>query len=361
MMKLQIEEPDDATLVALAQSGERDAFSRLLLRYLPSVQRLCRRLLGPGPAAEDAAQEAVIQAFLGLERLNEPARFGAWLHAIAANLARMELRRRRLLSLDALPGGSQFTVLWSAGTLSPEEVHAARETHDAIVVALSELSAVNREVTIGFYLEGYSYAELAELLGVPISTIKGRLFKGRRQLQRALAPLAHELLKPDRRRKELVVETPELIEVSIDSVRAVRPEAEQPETPGRVVVLRERAGERILPIWIGPWEGMSIQQALEGTQTPRPMTHDLTVRLLETLQSQVQRVVVNKLLEQTFYAEIAIAQGDQSYTIDARPSDALALAVRTNAPIAVAREVMDTAGGREDDQEFWQRQEAEAR
>src|SRR5919112_609238 len=91
------------------------------------------------------------------------------------------------------------------------------ETHDAIVAALNELSVVNREVAIGFYLEGYSYVELAELLGVPVSTVKGRLFKGRRQLRRTLAPTAREVLKPDRRpRKEHLMEASELVEAQID-------------------------------------------------------------------------------------------------------------------------------------------------
>jgi RNA polymerase sigma-70 factor (ECF subfamily) len=197
-MKLHKDSSDDAALVGRTLAGEREAFSPLLLRYYPSVLRLCRRLLGASPASQDVAQEAALQAFLGLAQLHEPDRFGAWLHAIAANLARMALRRRRLLSLDALTDGAQPAVLWAA-TPTPEEVHAARELHDAIVAALGELSSVNREVAIGFYLEGYSYAELAELLGVPVSTVKGRLFKGRRQLRRALAPLAHDVLKPDRR------------------------------------------------------------------------------------------------------------------------------------------------------------------
>jgi RNA polymerase sigma factor (sigma-70 family) len=344
-MKLHEDRPGDAALVARTLAGEREAFGPLLLRYYPSVLRLCQRLLGAFPASQDVAQEAALQAFLGLSQLQEPERFGAWLHAIAANLARMALRRRRLLSLDALTDGAPLAVLWAA-TPTPEEVHAARELHDAIVAALGELSSVNREVAIGFYLEGYSYAELAELLGVPVSTIKGRLFKGRRQLRRALAPLAHDVLKPDRRpRKELAMETPEYVAVTIDSIRA------HPDTDHRVVVLRANE-DRILPIWIGPFEADAITMTLEGRRPDRPMTHDLTVRLLETLTAQVQQVVVNKIVDTTFYAEITLDQGGQRHQIDARPSDALALAVRTNTPIFVANAVMDKAGGPDDD-EYW--------
>ncbi len=87
-------------------AGEREAFGPLLLRYYPSVLRLCQRLLGPALAAQDVAQEAALQAFLGLAQLHEPDRFGAWLHAIASNLACMAL---------PLTDGAPLAVLWRAG------------------------------------------------------------------------------------------------------------------------------------------------------------------------------------------------------------------------------------------------------
>jgi bifunctional DNase/RNase len=192
-------------------------------------------------------------------------------------------------------------------------------------------------------------------LGVPVSTVKGRLFKGRRQLQRALESVAREVLKPDHRpRKELAMETPELVEVKIDSVRT------DPENEHRIVVLREAGADRILPIWIGPPEADSIAMALEGRQPDRPMTHDLTLRLVETLGAQVQRVVVNNLAENTFYAEVTLAQGAQRHLVDSRPSDALALAARTGTPIYAARAILDTCGG-PDDHAFWEHQRDEMR
>src|SRR5947209_2134907 len=147
-MNHQSDTPDDETLAALVMAGEREAFSSLLLRYYPSVVRMCTRLLGPTLEAQDVAQEAALQAFLRLASLHDPARFGAWLHAIAANLARMALRRRRTLSLDALDDGASLAVLWAPRVPTPEDVHDAREVHDAIVAALNELSMVNREVVI---------------------------------------------------------------------------------------------------------------------------------------------------------------------------------------------------------------------
>src|SRR5690349_1887464 len=88
------ENQDDATLIASILAGEREAFDILLARYSSSVLRLCTALLGNTFEAQDIAQEASLQAFLGLARLQEPAHFAAWFHAIAANLARSALRRR---------------------------------------------------------------------------------------------------------------------------------------------------------------------------------------------------------------------------------------------------------------------------
>lgn len=331
---------NDATLVTLVLAGEREAFGPLLQRYYASVVRLCERLLGANLEAQDVAQEAALQAFLGLAQLQEPGRFGAWLHAIAANLARMLLRRRhQIRSLDALEDTAPVVVLWSAGPLPPEVVQTTREIHDEIVAALNDLSLVNREVAIGFYLEGYSYSELAALLGVPVSTIKGRLFFGRRQLRRTLQPLADEVLKPDRRqRKEPHVETPELIELNIDAIRF------DPMNPSRALVLREGESNRYLPIWIGPAEADAIAMALEGQQPQRPMTHDLALRMLAPFEIHVQQVVVNNLTDNTFFADLTLTQGDRQHIVDARPSDAIALAVRSGVPIYVTSEVMAKAG-----------------
>jgi len=134
------------------------------------------------------------------------------------------------------------------------------------------------------------------------------------------------------------MEASELVEVTIESIRTSQ------LTLHRVVVLSEQGGERLLPIWIGPFEADAIQMALEGTQTHRPMTHDLALRLIEPLGGTVRQIVINRIAESTFYAEITLAANGQTHVVDARPSDAIALAVRNGAPIYVARAVFDTAG-----------------
>lgn len=111
-----------------------------------------------------------------------------------------------------------------------------------------------------------------------------------------------------------------------------------------VVLLRERDGDRVLPIFIGPLEASAIAYALEKTKFPRPLTLDLMRLMVEGLQGHVCRVIITKIENETFFAEIVIETGDRVLTIDARPSDSVGLALRTEAPIYVAEAVMEKAG-----------------
>jgi bifunctional DNase/RNase len=109
-------------------------------------------------------------------------------------------------------------------------------------------------------------------------------------------------------------------------------------------VLEHSDPERVLPIWIGAQEATSILVATEGQEVPRPLSHDLMKTLLDTLGAEVERVEVTRIEEGTFYAEITLLTPTGQQTVDARPSDAIALAVRTGATIWVADAVLAEAG-----------------
>ena len=143
-----------------------------------------------------------------------------------------------------------------------------------------------------------------------------------------------------------------MIEVTVDDIIVRTPKSEaatwtEPKDwlgklgPLYVVLLKEQVGERILPIWVGTPEGSALALQLSASATPRPMTHDLTARLLEVVDAKIERVTVTRLHENTFYATIAVSIGEQVHDVDARPSDALNLALRMNAPIFVAPEVFE--------------------
>jgi bifunctional DNase/RNase len=111
-----------------------------------------------------------------------------------------------------------------------------------------------------------------------------------------------------------------------------------------IVLLRELEGRhRVLPIFIGPPEATAIALALDGVETPRPMTHDLMKELLDQLHAEVARIVVTDLIDQTFYAAIQLQVGDQTHEVSSRPSDAIALAVRVGATVYASESVLDEA------------------
>jgi bifunctional DNase/RNase len=108
-----------------------------------------------------------------------------------------------------------------------------------------------------------------------------------------------------------------------------------------IVLLKTADGNKFLPIWIGHPEAAAILMKLQGATTPRPMTHDLVTEMLSQLDAQVVRITVTELKENTFYASITVQQNGSEIEIDSRPSDAIALAVRAEAPIFAAEEVIE--------------------
>ena len=132
-----------------------------------------------------------------------------------------------------------------------------------------------------------------------------------------------------------------MVHVRIASL-ALDPRSSQP-----VIILKpldEDAGTgKLLPIWIGHPEATAILLALEGTEPPRPLTHDLMKSMLEALDSYVERVDITRMEEGTFFAAVTLRSEDRTRIIDARPSDSIALAIRMGAPIYVAEEVFDAA------------------
>ena len=108
-----------------------------------------------------------------------------------------------------------------------------------------------------------------------------------------------------------------------------------------VVILRDAEEKNFLPIWVGVFEANAIALQMEGVTTPRPMTHDLLKNLISQIQGDVVRVVINNLQENTFYAQIHLRVADRDLTIDSRPSDAIALALRSQAPVFVEESVLE--------------------
>jgi uncharacterized protein len=116
-----------------------------------------------------------------------------------------------------------------------------------------------------------------------------------------------------------------------------------PATNMPIVVLKDTSSDTVMPIWVGIFEANAIAVEIEKLSTPRPMTHDLTRNLIHHLNGRLERVVITEIREDTFFAKLWLRQGDDPVMVDARPSDAIALALRFDCPIFVAEPVMQSA------------------
>lgn len=115
-----------------------------------------------------------------------------------------------------------------------------------------------------------------------------------------------------------------------------------------VVILREKGGTRVLPIWIGPAEASAIAMELQGIKAPRPLTHDLLKQIVTGLGGELRRVVISGVRENTYFAELLIRRDEQVFQVDARPSDSIALALRLHAPIFATDQLLDQSGTESD-------------
>jgi bifunctional DNase/RNase len=118
-----------------------------------------------------------------------------------------------------------------------------------------------------------------------------------------------------------------------------------PITNMPIVILKDSEGDRVLPIWVGIFEANAIALQIENITTPRPMTHDLLKNVLSDLEASVEKIVVSELRDNTFYAMIYLNRSGEVLAVDSRPSDAIALALRTKSPIFVEESVVESAKG----------------
>jgi RNA polymerase sigma factor (sigma-70 family) len=336
----------DADLVEATLEGDHAAFGELVDRHARRLTALARRLLGDDGEAEDLTQEALLHAYLGLSRLRDPDRFSSWAYGIVLNLARMRLRDGRdgVVPLADAEGGRRVPMALTTQP-SPVELVEMREVWARVQHAVDLLPAEQRRAVLLHYVDGLSCEEIATLLGEPAGTVRVRLHRARGRLRHRLSSLA-----PTRR------EAPVMIEMTLEDVviRVLKDEEETQAArvsgrPLRIVLLREKGGERVLPIWIGAAEGDALASQLTGRSMPRPLTPDLMARLLEASGATIERVAVSSLRDKTFYAVITVTAGGRSTDLDARPSDALNLAARVGAPIYVDEEIMESGGVRADE------------
>jgi RNA polymerase sigma factor (sigma-70 family) len=334
-----VEKRTDTELVARARCGDKRAFDQLVARYQPLAQRVARGMVADAEIARDLAQEAMLQAYLSLGHLKDDSRFQSWLHGIVRNVCRSYIRDLKAdwLSLEALAGGMMWDgIPFSGSTIDPQSAVEARERGRAVSAAMGSLSTTDQAVARLFYDEQLSLKEIAATVGLTVRAVKNRLYRARKQLRERLLPAYPEMecvVRGHPRRKGM-------IKAIIEGVY----EEERPEGRSATVVLRDEAGGRTLRVTMGAADARAIDMGRRNLTLPRPLTFTFMAGLLEAAGARLEEVRIEGLREGILYAVARLSRGKTVRELDARPSDALSLAVQTGSPIYVAEAIMGQAG-----------------
>lgn len=369
----------DAALVRAAQGEDKEALAALLGRHWPLLVALCRRALADPVLSEDAAQEAALTAMLSLDRLRDPERFGPWLAGIGLNICRRMVRERSRdgWSWEALVGGSRAFEPCAPGA-GPDALAEAADLARRTRHLLDVLPPGQHAAVTLFYLSDRTHAETAEQLGISVGAVKTRLHKARARLRQALLDEEGDNAMEERLNRRTLTRTAAALTGGAAAARATsmttgamgaegmagqqdaralirmrvadvrRKSAEDGQAALHVALLEEVDGSRRLPVWVGVPEGTAMALHLERADAPRPLTVAFAASLLDAAGGRLREVRIDRLVDTVFYATAFIETAEGSRTVDARPSDAINLALIAGAPILVAAEILDSAGERGD-------------
>jgi len=324
-----MEQITDAELVDKVRGGDKEAFGQLVERYQQMVGHIAIKMIANEWVARELAQEAILQAYLSLGHLRDASRFKSWLYGITLNICRSYLHDQKMdmLSLETVMGGVRRDTFTNFNdTVDPQTIAEAHDLHRLVLDAIDELSSRDKEATLLFYYEQLTLQEIAALSGVSVGAIKGRLHRARKQLQERLSTV----YVPEQRKEQRKMN---LKQVTIEAVR------EHSGTRQCFMVLKDDDDARLV-ICIGRPEALTIAAGLTNISPPRPMTAHLMVSLFEVTGLQLKEVRIEGYKDDIFYAAITVADGKKDYDLDARPSDALALAVLMKRPIFVTDTLM---------------------
>ncbi len=237
--------------------------------------------------------------------------------------------------MEALTGGRWLDVSsLSSFEPEPQNVVEAQELQRRVLESVDGLSPKNKAATLLFYYEQLSVREVAATLGISVSAAKVRLHRSRSELRDALADLLGISDECDGEGGR------HMVEVKIADVAGGKRNGAELF----VILLSDEVGGRLLPIWVRPPEGEAIATAARRYEYPRPMTHNLMHDLLGAMGATLEEVRIEELKDDMFLAVVKLSVGDKVSEIDARPSDAMALASLAGAPIYAATDVIERAG-----------------
>jgi len=346
----------DGELVDRARAGEKSAFGRLIERHQARAVRVARAMVGNEAVAQKLAQEALLQAYLSLDRLQDDSHLASWLHGIVRNVCRSHLREEQRKSFALVDLEDDLAVA-APPSADPGAIAEQREQARLIREAVEMLSPPNREATRLFYFEQLSLQEVAAALGVSVGAVKTRRHQSQKQLRERLLPLYPEM-RPDmlktRRSRKMVKVTlaPHVLDghphdredpgATDEATRRFLIKvlmSHAPANPGEWVGLMEQGGSRFLPLHVDRLAAATVRAphrtAPEGTPALA-----LLIDLLQTAGITLAEVRIAPLGDAILHATVKIRQNGAARAIEARPADGLVLAVQAGLPLLVAEETM---------------------
>jgi RNA polymerase sigma factor (sigma-70 family) len=332
--------PSDADLVRAALLGDKDALGRLVQRHWQTAVFLAARVLRNTELAGDAVQEASIAAMTGLDRLRSPDRFGAWFCGITLHVARRWAGQLR----NELPGVAADQACPMPG---PAEAAERADLAARVRGAIALLADGQAQAVRLFYLQGLSYREVATELGISPGAVKARLHQARAALAPRLADIAQTADQTEVRTTEFTerkamaandsTQESRWVDASVTEIRRAPGTGDEHDHEHwhHIMIISETDGDRRLPIWIGPAEATALAMTLESWETPRPFTYKLAASLVTASGADITEVRITRLQPPVFYASVLVNGAAGVREVDARPSDAVTLALTAGAPIRI--------------------------
>lgn len=337
----------DAQLVEQTRNGDNSAFGDLVRRYQGLIYGLAYHRLGSFADAQDIAQETFIKAFRSLDQLVEPERFAPWLKTIAANECKMLLRACRptapLDEIESMPS------------------HAARsaqdwqrtERHADIRRAVDSLPDRSRLMVTLHYLSGHSHEEIGKFLGVEPNAVAQHLHRARRQLKDILMREIEEGYEMNKLRESFTEQVLGRITLYPIAEGRIMISDGGGDVRGLIMAITDHGAEKsYITLWTREADLNEITLGPlphRTSENPKGRALDSALDLIKALGAQITRVVLHLVEARRCLARVHLRQCRKDFTLDMRPSDAIALAFRAKAPILAEQSVIDRGNVSEDD------------
>ncbi len=311
-------------LLERIREGDKSAFNILLSRYHTYCRNIARRIVKDPDIAEDMVQNAFIQAYFCISNLRDAASFKYWLGGIVANICKSYLRRLKKHTLSI----QDYHATFDNSELTGDEtiVHIVLE-------ALSQLTAIDSEILSDFYYEKKRLSRIAEEKQITENSAKVRLHRARSHLKAVLEKdntlndFQQYVINKERMKPVTIIDF--VIKATTDARCAI--------------LLFDKQSEKVLTIVISTEEAEAIVRSIKKIRMPRPMTFDLMSALIKNTNLIPEGAYINDVSDGILIAALKIRRGSETMEFDARPSDAIAIALMFDAPVYVSQKVIDSA------------------